>query len=140
MLSQSVIIKFGLLSNLSLSVCCQLIRVRSVVQLYPGPPNQTAMPFHMYIFRSVSPRQYYVGHTENLRKRLQEHDNGRSRSTKGRGPWELFHAEEFSTRSAASRREREIKRMKSRAQIEEVARASRQGREGRWFNSTPPHQ
>ena len=83
------------------------------------------MPFHMYILRSVSNGRYYIGHTEDLRKRTQGHNNGRNASTRGRGPWELFHAEEFSSRSAAARREREIKRMKSRAHIEEVARASR---------------
>jgi putative endonuclease len=89
------------------------------------------MPYHMYILRSVSTSQYYVGHTENLRKRLQEHNNGRNHLTKGRGPWELFHAEEFPTRSEAFHREMEVKRLKSRKQIEQVARASRQGREGR---------
>ena len=89
------------------------------------------MPFQMYILRSLSSGRFYLGHTEDLRKRLQEHNNGRTPSTRGRGPWEIFHAEEFSSRSEAARRERQVKRLKSRLQIEQLAGASRQSREGR---------
>jgi hypothetical protein len=46
----------------------------------------------------------------------------------------------YATRSEASRREREIKQMKSRSYIEALAKASRSDREGRWFNSTQAHQ
>ena len=83
------------------------------------------MAFQMYILRSSSTGRYYVGHTQDLAKRLREHNRGCARSTRDRGPWELFYKEEFSTRSEASRRERQIKSMKSRAWIEELARASR---------------
>jgi putative endonuclease len=83
------------------------------------------MPLHTYILPSLSTGQYYVGHTENLRKRLQEHNNGRDTSTRGCGPWELFDAEEFPSRSEAARRERELKQKKDRLQIEQVAGASR---------------
>jgi len=72
-----------------------------------------------------------VGHTRDLPNRLQEHLNGRVPSTRHRGPWKLFYSEEFSTRSEASRRERQVKQMKSRSWIEQLARASRSDREGR---------
>lgn len=45
----------------------------------------------MYILRSLSTARYYVGHTQDLPKRVQEHNNGRTLSTRGRGPWEIFH-------------------------------------------------
>ena len=83
------------------------------------------MPFFAYVLRSKTSGRYYVGHSENLTKRIFEHNNNRTASIKNRGPWELFHSEEFATRSEASRREREIKSMKSRAYIESLARASR---------------
>jgi putative endonuclease len=79
------------------------------------------MPFHTYVLRSASSGKYYVGHTENLSQRILEHNSNRAPSTKNRGPWELVHSEEFSTRSEASRRERQIKGMKSRAWIEQLA-------------------
>jgi putative endonuclease len=83
------------------------------------------MPFHMYILRSSSTGRFYVGHTEDLRKRWDEHHQGRVPSTRDRGPWDLFYVEEFTTRAAASRRERQVKRMKSHRWIEGLARAPR---------------
>ena len=83
------------------------------------------MPFHAYVLRSKTSGRRYIGHTEDLNKRIYEHNNNRTKSIKNRGPWELFYAEEFATRSEAARREREIKSMKSRAYIESLARASR---------------
>jgi putative endonuclease len=83
------------------------------------------MAFQMYILRSSSTGRFYVGHTQDLAKRLLEHNHGRVPSTRDRGPWELFHAEEFRTRSEASRREPQIKKMKSRTWIEQLVRASR---------------
>jgi putative endonuclease len=81
--------------------------------------------FHVYILKSETTGRYYVGHSENLVKRIFEHNNNRTFSIKNRGPWKLFHAEDFATRSEAARREREIKSMKSRAFIEAMAGASR---------------
>jgi predicted GIY-YIG superfamily endonuclease len=66
-----------------------------------------------------------VGHTKNLIKQLFEHNNNRTPSVKKRGPWELVFAEEYSTQSGASGREREIKRMKSHVWIARLVRASR---------------
>jgi putative endonuclease len=83
------------------------------------------MPYYTYILRSVTTRRFYVGHTENLVKRLAEHNNNRTVSIKNRGPWELVFSEEFAARAEAMRREREIKRMKSHSWIDKLVRASR---------------
>jgi len=89
------------------------------------------MPFHFYILQSQTTGHFYVGHTENLSRRICENNNNRTASIKNRGPWALFYSEEFDTRSEAARREREVKRMKSRAYILGLAGASRSDREGR---------
>jgi putative endonuclease len=89
------------------------------------------MSFHMYILQSLSTGRFYVGHTQDISIRLQEHNQGRVPSTRNRGPWRLFYTQEFLTRSEASQRERQVKQMKSRAWIEQLARASRSDREGR---------
>ncbi len=83
------------------------------------------MPFYTYILWSRKTGRFYVGHTEDLQRRLFEHNNNRTDSIKNRGPWELVYSEEFATRSEASRRERQMKRMKSHAWLERLARASR---------------
>ena len=89
------------------------------------------MPFQTYILRSKSSGRFYVGSTQNLNKRILEHNNNRTPSIKNRGPWDLFYCETYTTRSEAVRRERQIKSMKSRAYIQSLAGASRSDREGR---------
>jgi predicted GIY-YIG superfamily endonuclease len=40
------------------------------------------MAYYAYILRSQSSGQFYIGHTEDLRKRIVEHNNNRTRSTR----------------------------------------------------------
>lgn len=83
------------------------------------------MPYFTYILRSLSTGRFYIGHSENPAKRLSEHNRNKTVSIRNRGPWELVHLEAFETRAQASRREREIKRMKSHVWIEQLVRAER---------------
>ena len=54
----------------------------------------------------------YTGYTTNVERRLEEHQRGDgAKYTRGRGPLELVHIEEFTTRSAAMTREYEIKQL-----------------------------
>ena len=76
--------------------------------------------FVVYIIRSESRGIFYVGHTEDLEQRIEEHNGGRSHYTKGRGPWEVVYREEVGTRSAAMKREAEIKGRKSKRFIERL--------------------
>ena len=90
------------------------------------------MPFYVYVLRSVSSGRFYVGQTENVGKRLAEHNGNHVPSTKNRGPWELVRQEEYATRSEAAQRERHIKKMKSRRWITELLeRPDEVYREGR---------
>jgi putative endonuclease len=65
--------------------------------------------FYIYIIRSQRLQRYYVGSTQAVQKRLQEHNSGKSASTRAGVPWELVHTESFSRRSEAVLRERKIK-------------------------------
>jgi putative endonuclease len=47
--------------------------------------------YYVYVLRNS--RQFYVGSTNNLRRRLSEHNNNKSFSTKNRGPWKLVYYE-----------------------------------------------
>jgi len=62
----------------------------------------------MYVLRNPAGR-LYVGFTTDLERRLQQHQNGESRWTRGRGPWELVQVETFTHRVEALRRERALK-------------------------------
>lgn len=76
-----------------------------------------AMPFTVYILASETSGGLYIGQTNNLDRRLGEHANGQTRSTRGRGPWTLISAEHFPTRKAAVRHERWLKSLKSPSYI-----------------------
>ena len=78
------------------------------------------MSYHVYVL--VNPEgKTYVGQTRQLRRRLAEHNSpgfhGTLHTKRRTGPWRLLHSEEFSTRSEAMRREKELKTGKGREWI-----------------------
>ena len=70
--------------------------------------------YFVYILQSVHDKRRYIGQTDNLERRLIEHNTGRSPYTKGRGPWVLIYWEEFETRTEAIIREHFLKSGKGR--------------------------
>ena len=67
----------------------------------------------VYILYSRSYNRYYIGHTENIEKRLALHNSGAVKSTKSYGPWTVVNTELFSTKQGAFKREWQIKSYKS---------------------------
>jgi predicted GIY-YIG superfamily endonuclease len=67
-----------------------------------------AQQFFTYILR-CSDSAYYVGHTDDLDKRVREHQEGASLYTANRRPVRLVWMEEFQTRSEAKEIESRIK-------------------------------
>lgn len=45
--------------------------------------------YYVYIIQSQKDKSYYVGSTENLKNRLQEHNNGKAKYTSSKIPYEL---------------------------------------------------
>ena len=74
------------------------------------------MSFLVYVLRNAEGR-LYVGHTDDLDRRLSEHQNGLSRWTANRGPWTLALTERFDTRAEAMRRERALKSGRRNAEL-----------------------
>ena len=71
------------------------------------------MPYFVYILRT-NRNTLYTGITNNLDKRLKEHQNKKSRGakyTRAFASLKLVHTEEFETKSEALRREIEIKKL-----------------------------
>ncbi|MBI5475673.1 MAG: GIY-YIG nuclease family protein [Ignavibacteriales bacterium] len=77
----------------------------------------------VYIIQSEKDKSYYVGYSHNPQLRLEHHNMGWSRSTKGKMPWRLMYIEECKDKTEALKREREIKNRKSRKYIEELIAA-----------------
>ena len=77
--------------------------------------------FFAYLLRCADD-SYYVGHTDELTRRLQEHrEGGRCAYTTTRRPVTLVWSEEFPTRGQAKQAEARIKRW-NRAKKEALAR------------------
>ena len=64
--------------------------------------------FFVYVLQNLEGR-LYVGQTENLTRRLVEHESGMGRWTANRGPWKLVLSESYETRAEATKRERALK-------------------------------
>lgn len=65
--------------------------------------------FYVYILKSLSDKKLYFGSTNDLRKRLKEHNQLKNFSTKGRGPFELIYYEAYKDKQDAKIREKRIK-------------------------------
>jgi putative endonuclease len=77
--------------------------------------------FWVYILQNPNGR-FYIGHTGDLADRLASHnrtDKISGKFTRKNGPWVLLWCEEYSDRSNAMRREREIKSWKSSRLVRE---------------------
>jgi len=60
---------------------------------------------------------WYYGHTDNMERRLFEHNTGRNKSTKNKGPWKVIFIREFETKIAANRFELKLKKLKNKRYI-----------------------
>src|SRR5438552_7472641 len=65
--------------------------------------------FYVYILRSESDSGFYIGYSSNLRVRLWQHQDGRSRATSYRGPWRLIYYEAYLHQADALGREKYLK-------------------------------
>jgi putative endonuclease len=74
-----------------------------------------------YIIFSKSLNRYYTGHTDDIKKRLSEHNRGKSRYTKTGIPWGLKKSFIFETRKEACSLEMKIKRRGCQRFLNEIS-------------------
>jgi putative endonuclease len=67
------------------------------------------MEYIVYAIQSQLDGRIYIGFTFNLERRLNEHNSGKTRSTKGYRPWKLVYSESVETRVMARNREKYLK-------------------------------
>jgi putative endonuclease len=71
------------------------------------------MAFYVYILKSQKDQSFYIGYTTDLIARVKEHNEGFTRYTKLKRPWDLVYSEEFETKKEALIRERFLKKQKN---------------------------
>jgi len=63
----------------------------------------------LYVIRSEVNDNLYVGICKNIETRLNEHNNGKNRYTKGLKPWNVVYSEEFVDWKSAREKEKYYK-------------------------------
>ncbi len=76
----------------------------------------------IYVIQSEKDGWTYTGHTNDVERRLHDHNRGKMKSTRHRGPFKLIHTEEFTNRSEAMIREKFLKSGKGRQIREEFVK------------------
>ena len=69
----------------------------------------TQSMFVVYAIKSTTRNYIYVGLTNNLDRRIEEHNSGSNKTTKPYSPFSLIHSEEFLDRKKARTREKQLK-------------------------------
>lgn len=75
--------------------------------------------YFVYILQSQKDSRFYSGQTNNLEKRIQDHNKGYSRYTKSFRPWKLFANKKYPSRKDAMALEKKLKNLKSTARRNE---------------------
>ena len=86
----------------------------------PTPTMLTTM-FYVYVLRSHKNGYRYIGQTNNLERRLREHNEGLTKSIKFQLPFAVEFTEEYSTRVEAVRREKFLKSGQGREWLDQHA-------------------
>jgi putative endonuclease len=59
----------------------------------------------VYVLQSLSDGRTYIGSTNNVNRRIKQHNLGQVKSTKHRVPFKILFTEDFATLSEARKRE-----------------------------------
>ena len=77
--------------------------------------------FHfVYVLRSLKDNKRYIGLTNNLNRRIFQHNSGKVSSTRGRLALELIYSEKHSDRYVAASREKYLKSGTGRKFLEQM--------------------
>ena len=81
------------------------------------------MAFYVYVLRSTTTGKIYIGQTDNLTKRVYQHNDPNcylGLYTKyNNGPWFLVYSEVYQSRTEALKREKQLKTSRGRAFIKQ---------------------
>ena len=69
--------------------------------------------FYTYILKSQKDNSYYIGFTSQFRKRIRQHNSGKSAYTSKHSPYKLVYRESFNTKKEAIKIEKHLKSLKN---------------------------
>jgi len=67
------------------------------------------MYYYVYVLQSEKDYKFYVGYTNNIKRRLTDHNNGKVTSTKKRIPLKLVYWEGCLSQADSTKREKYLK-------------------------------
>ena len=76
--------------------------------------------FVVYVLKSKIAKKSYVGVTNDMERRLKEHNAGKHFYTKRYTPWEVIHKEEFGNFPDAKNREKYLKSTTGRRFLKKI--------------------
>ncbi len=68
--------------------------------------------FWTYVLKNLTTGRNYIGSTNNLERRIKEHNRGQTKSTRREGIWVLVYSEQHTSQIEAKNREKVIKSYK----------------------------
>jgi putative endonuclease len=83
--------------------------------------------YYVYILQSRKTGKLYIGQTNNLERRIEDHNAGiGGKYTQQNGPWVLVHSEKHPDRISAVRREQFLKSTRGSLEKKQLARIAGQ--------------
>jgi len=76
--------------------------------------------YYVYVLKSVNFKRSYIGYTNDIKRRLFEHNSGKNLYTKRYKPWKLIYTEEFEGERGALGREKYFKSAGGRRFLKKV--------------------
>jgi putative endonuclease len=73
--------------------------------------------YYVYVLHNPSKNFIYIGYSENLKQRVETHNEGKNLSTKAYIPLELIHYEAYKNMKDAKRREKYLKSNKGKTTL-----------------------
>jgi len=82
------------------------------------------MAFAVYILYSTHRDKYYIGSTgDDIKERLRRHNSNHKGFTGSTPDWKVVYSEAFNNKADAHKREKQIKKWKSRKMLEKLIKA-----------------
>ena len=76
--------------------------------------------YYVYVLLSEKDKNFYIGFSENIEQRLNEHNAGKNVSTRSRRPFKLIYYEGHTLKSDALRREKYFKTSKGKTTLKQI--------------------
>ncbi len=87
-----------------------------------GVFGESITVYYVYILQSLKTGKLYIGHTDNLTRRVEEHNTWRGgKYTRQKGPWRLVYNESCPDRSSAVQREIYLKSARGSQEKKQLA-------------------